>query len=215
VSPLTNQRTDHYGGTLVNRLRFPVEVFEAVRAVWPSGKPMSVRISATDWAEGGITPTEAVLIARAFAGAGADVVDVSSGQVIPDERPAYGRSYQTPFADRIRNETGIATMAVGIISSYDDVNSIILAGRADLCLLGRAHLYDPQWTLHAAAEQAYTGPGATWPNPWLAGARRPQTGRTDDPKPRLELIRRDPAATGHRRWRPTASGPPTGVAGAR
>jgi len=215
VSPLTNQRTDHYGGTLVNRLRFPVEVFEAVRAVWPSGKPMSVRISATDWAEGGITPTEAVLIARAFAGAGADVVDVSSGQVIPDERPAYGRSYQTPFADRIRNETGIATMAVGIISSYDDVNSIILAGRADLCLLGRAHLYDPQWTLHAAAEQAYTGPGATWPNPWLAGARRPQTGRTEDPKPRLELIRRDPAATGHRRWRPTASGPPTGVAGAR
>ena len=215
VSPLTNQRTDHYGGALLNRLRFPVEVFEAARAVWPSGKPMSVRISATDWAEGGITPTEAVLIARAFAGAGADVVDVSSGQVIPDERPAYGRSYQTPFADRIRNEAGIATMAVGIISSYDDVNSIILAGRADLCLLGRAHLYDPQWTLHAAAEQAYTGPGATWPNPWLAGARRPQTGRTEDPKPRLELIRRDPAATGHRRWRPTASGPPTGVAGAR
>lgn len=202
ISPLTNRRTDRYGGTPENRLRFPVEVFDAVRAVWPPGKPMSVRISATDWAEGGITPTDAVRIARAFADVGADIVDVSSGQVTADERPAYGRSYQTPFADRIRNETGIATMAVGIISSYDDVNSIILAGRADLCLLGRAHLYDPQWTLHAAVEQGYTGPGATWPKPWLAGARRPQTGRTEDPKPRLELIRRDATATGHRRWRP-------------
>ena len=202
ISPLTNQRSDAYGGPMENRLRFPLEVFAAIRAVWPAGKPMSVRISATDWCEGGITPADAVVIARAFADAGADIVDVSSGQVTPDEAPAYGRSYQTPFADRIRNEAGIATMAVGVISSYDDVNSIILAGRADLCLLGRAHLYDPHWTLHAAAEQGYAGAGAAWPLPWQAGARRPQTGRAEEPKPRLDLIRREGQVTGHRRWRP-------------
>jgi anthraniloyl-CoA monooxygenase len=202
ISPLTNQRTDGYGGTLAGRLRFPVEVFEAIRAVWPQKKPMSVRISATDWYDGGITAADAVFVAQAFADAGADIIDVSSGQVTPDEAPAYGRSYQTPFADRIRNEAGIPTMAVGIISSYDDVNSIILAGRADLCLIGRAHLYDPQWTLHAAAEQGYAGPGAVWPMPWQAGARRPQTGRSEEPKPRLQLIRGD-ASTGHRRWRPS------------
>jgi len=202
ISPLTNLRTDRYGGTLANRLRFPLEVFGAIRAVWPQEKPMSVRISATDWYDGGITAADAVFVAQAFADAGADIIDVSSGQVTPDEAPAYGRSYQTPFADRIRNEAGIATMAVGIISSYDDVNSIILAGRADLCLIGRAHLYDPQWTLHAAAEQTYSGPGAVWPLPWRAGARRPQTGRSEEPKPRLELIRGD-ARTSHRRWRPS------------
>jgi len=202
ISPLTNLRTDRYGGTLANRLRFPLEVFGAIRAVWPQEKPISVRISATDWYDGGITAADAVFVARAFADAGADIIDVSSGQVMPDEAPAYGRSYQTPFADRIRNEAGIPTMAVGIISSYDDVNSIILAGRADLCLIGRAHLYDPQWTLHAAAEQGYSGPGAVWPLPWRAGARRPQTGRSEEPKPRLELIRGD-ARTSHRRWRPS------------
>jgi anthraniloyl-CoA monooxygenase len=203
ISPLTNRRTDSYGGSLANRLRYPLEVFAAVRAVWPEQRPMSVRISATDWCEDGITAAESVRIARAFAESGVDIVDVSTGQVDPAEQPAFGRSYQTPFADRIRNETGVATMAVGVISSYDDVNSILLAGRADLCLLGRAHLYDPQWTLHAAAEQGYTGPGARWPLPWQAGSRRPQTGRTDGPKPRLELIREGTPATRHRRWRPS------------
>jgi anthraniloyl-CoA monooxygenase len=202
ISPLTNQRRDRYGGTLANRLRFPVEVFRAVRAAWPPGKPMSVRISATDWCADGITADDSVEIARAFAGAGADIVDVSSGQVSPDEAPAFGRSYQTPFADRIRNAAGIPTMAVGIISSYDDVNSILLAGRADLCVLGRAHLYDPNWTLHAAADQDYLGPGATWPEPWQAGARKPQSGRAGEPKPRLQLIRDGRRGTAHRRWTP-------------
>jgi anthraniloyl-CoA monooxygenase len=188
---------------LANRLRFPVEVFRAVRAVWPTGKPMSVRISATDWCADGITADDSVEVARAFADAGADIVDVSTGQVSPDEAPAFGRSYQTPFADRIRNAAGIPTMAVGIISSYDDVNSILLAGRADLCVLGRAHLYDPNWTLHAAAEQDYAGPGATWPEPWRAGARKPQSGRAEEPKPRLRLIRDGRSGTAHRRWPPS------------
>ncbi len=202
ISPLTNRRDDEYGGSLENRLRFPLEVFAAVRAVWPEHKPMSVRISATDWYDGGIDADEAVEIAKAFAGAGVDIVDVSTGQVVSDERPAFGRSYQTPFADRIRNEAGIATMAVGIISSWDDVNSLLLAGRADLCALGRAHLYDPNWTLHAAIEQDYAGPGVQWPLPWQAGARKPQTGRSDGPRPRLELIRAGSTGTAHRRWRP-------------
>ena len=162
---------------------------------------MTVRISATDWAAGGIGPDDAVRIAAAFATHGADAVDVSTGQVVADERPAFGRSYQTPFADRIRNEVGVATIAVGAISSWDDVNSIVLAGRADLVAIGRAHLYDPAWTLHAAAEQGYTGAAVTWPQPYAAGSRRPQTGRTDDPKPRLQLIREGPPRTRHTRWR--------------
>jgi anthraniloyl-CoA monooxygenase len=203
ISPVSNQRSDAYGGSLAGRLKYPLEVFAAVRAVWPSHKPMTVRISACDWVPGGINGADAVEIAAAFATAGADAIDVSTGQVTPDEKPAFGRSYQTPFADAIRNQVGIATIAVGVISSYDDVNSLIVAGRADLCALGRAHLYDPNWTLHAAAEQAYSGPGATWPVQWQAGRRPPQTGRTDGPRPRLELIRSGgPTGTRHARWRP-------------
>ncbi|MFY9914453.1 MAG: bifunctional salicylyl-CoA 5-hydroxylase/oxidoreductase [Nocardioidaceae bacterium] len=202
ISPLTNHRTDAYGGSLENRLRFPIEVFTAIREVWPDDKPMTVRISATDWVEGGVDTEEAVEVARAFAAAGADAIDVSTGQVVPEERPAFGRSYQTPYADAIRNRVDIATIAVGVISSYDDVNSLILAGRADLCALGRVHLYDPMWTLHAALEQGYAGPGARWPSPWLPGRRKPQTGRTDGPKPRLALIREGDTGVRHRRWRP-------------
>ncbi|ANS68586.1 salicylyl-CoA 5-hydroxylase [Streptomyces lincolnensis] len=187
LSPLTNHRTDAYGGTLANRLRFPLEVFDAVREVWPEEKPLTVRISATDWAEGGTTGEDAVEIARAFAAHGADAIDVSTGQVVAEERPEFGRSYQTPFADRIRHEAGVPVVAVGAISSWDDVNSLILAGRTDLCALARPHLYDPHWTLHAAAEQGYDGPGVVWPAPYRAGSRRPQTGRTDGPKPRLKL----------------------------
>ncbi|MEU6010803.1 bifunctional salicylyl-CoA 5-hydroxylase/oxidoreductase [Streptomyces sp. NPDC047453] len=187
LSPLTNRRTDAYGGSLDKRLRFPLEVFDAVRGVWPEDRPMTVRISATDWAEGGTTAAEAVEIARAFAAHGADAIDVSTGQVVADERPEFGRSYQTPFADRIRHEVDVPVIAVGAISSWDDVNSLILAGRTDLCALARPHLYDPHWTLHAAAEQGYTGPAAVWPAPYRAGSRRPQTGRTDAPKPRLAL----------------------------
>ncbi|GAA2053734.1 bifunctional salicylyl-CoA 5-hydroxylase/oxidoreductase [Catenulispora yoronensis] len=202
LSPLTNRRTDYYGGTLENRLRFPLEVFDAVRAVWPADRPTTVRVSATDWSPGGVDGTESVAIAEAFAEHGADAIDVSTGQVTATEKPEYGRSYQTPYADRIRHEAGIATIAVGAISSYDDVNSILLAGRADLCALGRTHLYDPQWTLHAAAEQEYSGPGAQWPLPFQAGARKPASGRTDGPRPRLELIRSGSAGTAHARWRP-------------
>jgi anthraniloyl-CoA monooxygenase len=202
ISPISNQRSDEYGGTLQNRLRFPLEVFDAVRAVWPAHKPMTVRISATDWYPGGIDVEDAVEIARAFAAHGADAIDVSTGQVTKDERPAFGRSYQTPYADRIRNVVGIATIAVGVISSYDDVNSLVLAGRADLCALARAHLYDPQWTLHAAADQGYAGPGAEWPDPLRAGSRKPQAGRSDGPKPRLQLIHEGEAQTRHSRWRP-------------
>lgn len=187
LSPLSNHRTDAYGGSLTNRLRFPLEVFDAVREVWPGDRPMTVRISATDWAEGGTDAADAVEIARAFAAHGADAIDVSTGQVVADEKPAYGRSYQVPFADRIRNETGIPVISVGAISSWDDVNSLILAGRTDLCALARPHLYDPHWTLHAAAEQGYAGPGVAWPKPYEAGSRPPQTGRLDAPKPRLTL----------------------------
>ncbi|MGW7386205.1 bifunctional salicylyl-CoA 5-hydroxylase/oxidoreductase [Streptomyces sp. NPDC054794] len=187
LSPLTNRRTDAYGGSLAKRLRFPLEVFDAVRGVWPEERPMTVRISATDWAEGGTTAEDAVEIARAFAAHGADAIDVSSGQVVDEERPEYGRSYQTPFADRIRHEVRVPVIAVGAISSWDDVNSLLLAGRTDLCALARPHLYDPHWTLHAAAEQGYDGPGVVWPDAYRAGSRPPQTGRTDAPKPRLKL----------------------------
>ncbi|MFE3325481.1 bifunctional salicylyl-CoA 5-hydroxylase/oxidoreductase [Streptomyces sp. NPDC059176] len=187
LSPLTNHRTDTYGGSLPARLRFPLEVFDAVRDVWPDDRPMTVRISATDWAAGGTTAEDSVEIARAFAAHGADAIDVSTGQVVPDERPEYGRSYQTPYADRIRNALDVPVIAVGAISSWDDVNSLLLAGRADLCALARPHLHDPHWTLHAAADQDYGGPAAPWPAPYRAGSRKPPTGRTDGPRPRLTL----------------------------
>ncbi|MEV8531417.1 bifunctional salicylyl-CoA 5-hydroxylase/oxidoreductase [Streptomyces sp. NPDC051211] len=201
LSPLTNVRTDAYGGSLAGRLRFPLEVLRAVRAVWPGGKALVVRISAADWAEGGTGEADAVEIARALAEAGADAVDVSTGEVVAHERPRYGRSYQTPYADLIRNATGIPVIAVGAISTYDDVNSIILAGRADLVAVGRAQLHDPLWTLHAAAAQGYSGPAAPWPASWKAGSRRPPGARTDRVPPRLHLLRR-PAAPVHQRWLP-------------
>jgi anthraniloyl-CoA monooxygenase len=177
LSPLTNRRQDEYGGSLENRARFPLEVFDACRAVWPQDKPVSVRISATDWYDGGFTGDDAVELAALLKQHGADLIDVSSGQVWPDQKPDYGRSYQTPFADRIRHDVEIATMAVGAISSAEDVNTIILSGRADLCALARPHLHDPYWTLHAAADQGYTG--APWPKNYLSGARRPNDGRAD------------------------------------
>ncbi|HOY36293.1 MAG TPA: bifunctional salicylyl-CoA 5-hydroxylase/oxidoreductase [Piscinibacter sp.] len=170
LSPLTNQRSDEYGGSLANRLRWPVEVFAAMRAVWPQDRPMSVRISAHDWVPGGNTPADAVEIARAFKAAGADLIDVSSGQVSKQQQPVYGRMYQTPFADLIRNEVGIATMAVGAISEADHVNSIIAAGRADLCAIARPHLANPAWTLLEAAKIGHTsGVGADWPVQYLSG----------------------------------------------
>ena len=167
ISPLTNQRTDEFGGSLENRLRYPLEVFRAMRAAWPSHLPMSVRISAHDWVDGGITPDDAVAIARAFKAAGADLIDVSSGQVSRKQQPVYGRMYQTPFADRIRNEAGIATMAVGAISEADHVNSIIAAGRADLCAVARPHLANPAWSLLEAAKIGYRD--MPWPKQYLSG----------------------------------------------
>ena len=167
ISPLTNNRADEYGGTLGNRLRFPLEVFRAMRAVWPSQLPMSVRISAHDWVIGGITPDDAVEIARAFKAAGTDMIDCSSGQVSKLEQPVYGRMFQTPFADRIRNEAGIATIAVGSISEADHVNSIIAAGRADLCAVARPHLANPAWTLTEAARIGYSP--IAWPKQYRAG----------------------------------------------
>ncbi|MDB5895528.1 MAG: oxidoreductase [Rhodoferax sp.] len=167
ISPLTNHRTDGYGGSIDNRLRFPLEVFRAVREVWPADRPMSVRISAHDWAPGGITPDDAVEIARQFKAAGADMIDCSSGQVTKNEKPVYGRMFQTPFADRVRNEAGIATIAVGAISEADHVNSIIAAGRADLCAVARPHLANPAWTLTEAAKIGYTP--IAWPKQYVSG----------------------------------------------
>jgi anthraniloyl-CoA monooxygenase len=184
LSPLANQRRDEYGGSLVDRARYPLEVFDACRAVWPAEKPMSVRVSATDWVDGGFDDDQAVEFARMLLEHGCDIVDVSSGQVSPLERPAYGRSFQTPFADRIRNEVRIPTIAVGAIASYDDVNTIVLAGRADLCALARPHLYDPNWTLHAAAEQEYAA--VNWVPQYQAGSRKPPTGRGDDVRKELQ-----------------------------
>jgi anthraniloyl-CoA monooxygenase len=168
ITPVSNIRTDDYGGSLENRMRWPLEVLRAMRNAWGEEKPMAVRISATDWVgDQGVTPDEAVLIARMFAANGADIIDVSAGQTSTEARPVYGRMFQTPFSDRIRNEAGIATMAVGNITEPDHVNSIILAGRADLVCLARPHLANPYWTLHAAVAM---GDAATeWPLPYLAG----------------------------------------------
>ncbi|ACZ29346.1 NADH:flavin oxidoreductase/NADH oxidase [Xylanimonas cellulosilytica DSM 15894] len=211
LSPVANRRDDEYGGSLENRLRFPLEVFAAVRAAVPARVPVTVRISATDWVPDGNTAQDGVEIARAFVAAGAAAIDVSSGQVTQDERPAFGRSYQTPFADKIRHEVaapaGVAVIAVGAISSYDDVNSILLAGRADICALGRTHLYDPSWTLHAAAEQGYAGDAAAWPVQWAAGRRKPPASRTDKIPPRLQLLREGETTVPHLRWRAGATVP--------
>lgn len=209
LSPVSNQRADEYGGPLENRLRYPLEVFDAMRAVWPEELPLTVRLSAEDWIDGGNTVDDAVEIARAFIAHGAAAIDVSSGQIATHERPRFGRSYQTPFADAIRNRVaaaaGVSVIAVGAISSYDDVNSILLAGRADLVALGRTHLWDPQWALHAAADQGYRGAGAEWVPQFRAGSRKPPSSRTDAVRPRLALVRdpqRDVAASNHRRWTP-------------
>jgi len=155
LTPISNHRTDEYGGSIENRLRFPLEVFEAMRAAWPKHKPMSVRISATDWHDDGLTAEDSIAIAEAFAQAGADLIDVSAGQTTPLAKPVYGRMFQTPFCDRIRNEARVKTMAVGNIFEPDHINSILAAGRADLCALARPHLMDPNWSLRAAAELGY------------------------------------------------------------
>jgi anthraniloyl-CoA monooxygenase len=171
ISPTQNRRTDEYGGSLANRLRYPLEVFRAMRAAWPEEKPMSVRISAHDWVgDTGVTPAEAVEISRAFVDAGVDIIDVSSGQVTKAERPVYGRMFQTPFSDKIRNELGVPTMAVGNIYELDHVNSILVAGRADLCALARPHQIDPNWTLRAAAQQKFAD--APVPRQYHSGYRQ-------------------------------------------
>ncbi len=167
ISPLTNTRTDGYGGSLANRMRFPLEVFRAMRAVWPDEKPMSVRISATDWADGGLTGDDAVEVARLFGEAGCDLIDVSTGQTVADSQPVFGRMFQTPFSDQIRNEAGLATMCVGAITTADQVNTIIAAGRADLVALARPHLVDPYFTMRAAAW--YGAPAIHCPPQYLAG----------------------------------------------
>jgi anthraniloyl-CoA monooxygenase len=167
ISPLTNQRSDEYGGSLENRCRYPLEVFNAMRAVWPADKPMSVRISAHDWVPGGTTPNDAAEVSRLFKDAGADIIHVSSGQVSKDEKPVYGRMFQVPFSDKIRNELHVPTITVGNIYEADHVNTIIAAGRADLCALARPHLADPAWTLHAAAEQGFTD--MAWPKQYIGG----------------------------------------------
>ncbi|NBS73521.1 MAG: bifunctional salicylyl-CoA 5-hydroxylase/oxidoreductase [Betaproteobacteria bacterium] len=167
ICPLTNHRSDDLGGSIQNRCRYPLEVFRAMRAVWPAHKPMSVRISAHDWAPGGNTDADAVVIARLFKEAGCDVIDVSSGQTTREAKPVYGRMYQTPFSDRIRNEVLIQTIAVGAISDADQANSIIAAGRADLCAVARPHLADPAWTLHEAAKLGSRD--IVWPLPYLSG----------------------------------------------
>jgi anthraniloyl-CoA monooxygenase len=167
LSPLTNRRDDLYGGDHAGRARFPLEVFHAVRAAWPAERPISVRLSCHDWFEGGNTPDDAVIFAGMFRDAGADLIDCSSGQVWTGDSPVYGRMYQTPFSDRIRNELGVPTIAVGAISDADQANSIIAAGRADLCAVARPHLADPAWTLHEAARIGLTD--VAWPRQYQSG----------------------------------------------
>ncbi|MCX7560138.1 bifunctional salicylyl-CoA 5-hydroxylase/oxidoreductase [Sulfitobacter sp. F26204] len=185
ISPLSNMRSDEYGGTLENRMRYPLEVFAAMRAAWPEDKPMSVRISANDWAgDDGVTPQEAVLIAQMFEAEGADIIDVSAGQTSTQGKPVYGRMFQTPFSDRIRNEGGIKTMAVGNIYEADHVNSILMAGRADLVCIGRPHLADPYWTLREGA--AIGDRNCTWPLPY--GPGRDQMWRLADRQAEMEIV---------------------------
>ncbi|HKZ74842.1 MAG TPA: hypothetical protein VJ011_12300, partial [Steroidobacteraceae bacterium] len=167
LSPLTNRRHDEHGGSVENRMRFPLEVFAAVRRTWPADKPLSVRLSACDWSEGGMSEDDIIVIGRAFKAAGADVIDVSSGQTVPWQKPVYGRMWQTPLSDKIRNEVGIPTIAVGNIYEADHINSIIASGRADLCALARPHLANAAWTQQAAAEQRYRA--QWWPDPYLSG----------------------------------------------
>jgi anthraniloyl-CoA monooxygenase len=173
LSPLTNQRDDEHGGSHENRARFPLEVFRAVRAAWPSDRPMSVRLSCHDWTEGGNTPADAAVFAGMFKEAGADLIDCSSGQVWKEERPVYGRLFQTPFADLIRNEIGIDTIAVGAISEADHANSILAAGRADLCAIARPHLADPAWTLHEAAKVGFNA--LEWPKQYRSAKAQYET----------------------------------------
>jgi anthraniloyl-CoA monooxygenase len=170
ITPISNQRADEYGGSLEDRLRYPLEVFSCMRAAWPQERPMSVRISATDWLEHGIDGDDAVAIARAFGAAGADIIHVSTGQTSPDAKPVYGRMFQTPYSDRIRNEAGLPTIAVGNVTEPDQVNAIIAAGRADLCALARPHLADPRWTQRAAAELGFAD--QWWPPQYLTGKRQ-------------------------------------------
>jgi anthraniloyl-CoA monooxygenase len=196
ISPLTNHRTDDYGGALDNRLRFPLEVFCAMRAAWPDGKPMSVRISATDWAAGGLTGDDAVVVAQRFAEVGCDLIDVSTGQTAPESAPVYGRMFQTPFSDQIRNDTGLATMCVGNITSADQANTIVAAGRADLVAFARPHLTDPSFVLRAAAW--YGVPDLACPPQYHAG--RDQL-RRNSPREREDL------ATLRRKARPKSHAP--------
>jgi anthraniloyl-CoA monooxygenase len=186
LSPLTNRRTDAYGGDIQRRMRFPLEVFQAVRSVWPADKPVSVRISGTDWAAGGISGADTVVLARALKSLHCDILDVSAGQTVPWQQPRYGRAFQTPFSDRIRNESGMPTMTVGNITTADEINSILVAGRADLCVLARPHLRDPYWTLHAAAAQDWYA--VRWPVQYESVQPRARDGRVP---PRPLLIRLD------------------------
>jgi anthraniloyl-CoA monooxygenase len=181
ISPLTNRRTDAYGGSIEARMRYPLEVFDAVRAAWPDRKPISVRISATDWAPGGLSDSDRIDVARMLKAHGCDLIDVSTGQTVPFQTPRYGRVYQTPFADHIRNTVGMPTMTVGAISTPDEVNSILLAGRADLCVLARPHLRDPNWTLHAAQTQEYYA--TPWPPQYESVQPRGRADRREVPKP--------------------------------
>ncbi|MDQ3811791.1 MAG: bifunctional salicylyl-CoA 5-hydroxylase/oxidoreductase [Chloroflexota bacterium] len=190
LSPLTNARTDAYGGSIENRMRFPLEVFEAARAVWPSERPMSVRVSATDWADGGITAADMVAFVRALGRLGCDIVDVSAGQTVYWQRPRYGRAFQTPFSDLLRNEAGMPTMTVGNITSPDEVNSILVAGRADLCVLARPHLRDPYWTLHAAAAQDWYA--ARWPPQYESVQPRPRESPVPPAPVQVRLDEDDP-----------------------
>jgi anthraniloyl-CoA monooxygenase len=196
ISPLINKRTDSYGGSIENRMRFPLEVFRAMRAVWPAEKPMSVRISATDWEDGGLSSEDAATVGRMFAEAGCDLIDVSTGQTTPEAEPVYGRMFQTPFSDQIRNDTGLATMCVGAITSADQANTIVAAGRADLVALARPHLVDPFFAMRSAAW--YGVPNIPCPPQYLAG--RDQLVR-NSPREREEL------ATLRRKAKPKSHAP--------